>query len=82
MCRVSHGSLTPKARSFGSFSIHFEARGSLHLCDPHPRLPETYLSLGLDSPCVGNRELPNGFHPGGPNRILDAEDQDYGCGPA
>jgi integrase len=41
-------------------------------------LPEIRLPFGLNSPCAGNRELPNGLQPGGAHCILDAEDQDNG----
>jgi hypothetical protein len=76
MCPVSQGSLTPKVRSLGSFSIHFAARRTLHIPDPHADLPIVGLSLGLNPAWAWNRELPNGLHPGGAHCILDAEDQD------
>jgi hypothetical protein len=75
-CPVSQGSLTPKVRSSGSFSIHFAARKTLHFPDPHADLPIVGLSLGLNPAWAWNRELPNGLHPGGAHCILDAEDQD------
>jgi hypothetical protein len=78
MCPVSHRSFTFGVMGFGSVSIHFAARRAVHFPDPDSGLPVVGLPLGLNSPCAWNRELPNGFHPGSADRILDAEDQDDG----
>lgn len=78
MCSVAHASITLGVIGFGSFSIHFSARRPLHFPDPRAGLPGVGLSVGLNSPCFGNRELPNGFHPGSAHCFLDVEDQNDG----
>jgi hypothetical protein len=63
MCPVSHGSLTPKVGSFGSFSILSRREGHYIFAIRIPACLNPFIAR-VQFAFAGNCELPNGSYPG------------------